>query len=73
MQPIDVVLLGSAEMLSHIVKGILDEPDIRVSAELPFDEAVISRVGKTDADVVILAAEDPSLQPVVRQLLRERP
>ena len=44
-------------MLSQIVKGILDEPDIRVRGDLPLDRSIVSQLRTTDADVVILADE----------------
>ena len=60
-------------MLSQIVKGILDEPDIRVRADLPLDRSIVSQVRRTDADVVILADEHRTIPSRVHELLSERP
>ena len=72
-QAINVVLVGTTGMVSDIVKGILDEPDIRLAAELPLDQSVVSKVVEACADVVILSTNDRSLPPTVRQLLGEQP
>jgi DNA-binding NarL/FixJ family response regulator len=60
-------------MLSHIVKGILDEPDIQVVAELPINEAGVGEIARADSDVVIFDAAAATLQSSVRALLREQP
>jgi DNA-binding NarL/FixJ family response regulator len=71
--PIDVVLIGVTGMLSQIVKGILDEPDIRVRGDLPHDGSIVSQLRAKNADVVILADEHRALTTEVHELLSERP
>jgi DNA-binding NarL/FixJ family response regulator len=73
VRPIAVVLIGVSGVLSDIVKGILDEPDIRLSGEFPARRSIVAQVASTHADVVIVAAEDRSMPPTVRELLAERP
>jgi hypothetical protein len=64
--------VGLNGILSHIVKGILDEPDIRVLAELPLERWSAAKVDEAEADVLILASEDRSLS-LLREVLRARP
>lgn len=73
MPPIDVVLIGVTGMLSQIVKGILDEPDIRVRGDLPLNRSIVSQARRAKADVVIIADEHRALTSEVHELLSERP
>jgi len=71
--PINVILVGVTGMLSQIIKGILDEPDIRVRASVPLSQSIISKAATTDAEVVILADENRSMPGAVHEILSELP
>jgi hypothetical protein len=73
LKHIDVVLVGITGMLSQIIRGILDEPDIRVRADLPRNRSTVLQRSRMDADVVILADQDRTMPPAVHEILRERP
>ena len=73
MERINVALFGVNGMLSHIVKDILDVPDIHVAAEFPLDRAVIDRVNEISADVVIFATETGGIPAPIRATLGARP
>ena len=70
---INVVFVGVTGMVSDIVRGILDEPDISVTADLPLEPDVADRVVDADADVVILATAEPDVSPTVCELLMRQP
>jgi len=70
---INVVFIGVTGMVNDIVRGILDEPDISVTAELPLEPEVADRVVDADADVVILATAERDVSPTVCELLMRQP
>jgi hypothetical protein len=70
---INVVFVGVTGMMSDIVREILDEPDIRVTAELPLGPDVGAEVADAGAEVVILATADQMLSETVRDLLSRQP
>lgn len=72
-EPINVVLIGITGMLSQIVRGILAEPDIRVTAELSSNGDHPDLRRAADADVAILASDDYTLPAAGRELLAARP
>jgi hypothetical protein len=73
LEPINVALFGVSGMLSHIVKDILDVPDIHVAAEYPLNRAVVDRVNEVRADVVIFATETGGIPPPLRATFTARP
>jgi hypothetical protein len=73
VRPINVVFVGVTGMLSDIVREILDQPDIRVSAELPHGPDSAARAGAASADVVILFTAERAVPATVGALLAARP
>jgi DNA-binding NarL/FixJ family response regulator len=69
LESVDVVLVGITGMLSDIVKGILDEPDIRVAGELSPDAATADQIARVGADVVIFNTPEIGLPATARALL----
>jgi hypothetical protein len=73
LRPISVVVVGVSGMLSEIVREILDQPDIRVVAELPADADFLAKAGEASADVLILLAADQAIRATVGALLTRQP
>jgi hypothetical protein len=71
--PINVVLVGVTGMLNQLVKRALDEPDIRIAAEIPLGPKFDLRTRHGTADVVIIGSNGYAAEDAAHDLLRRKP